>query len=247
MRMPDQIEGRPPAPLWRRLLPLAAIGAGIVTFFALGLDDYLSFEELRKHRSELMAFVAGMHGEAILLFVLAYAAATAFSVPGAIVLTLSGGFLFGALEGTAATIIGATAGATTLFIAARTALGDTLKAKAGPWLAKLEAGFRENAFSYLLVLRLVPAFPFFAVNLAAPILGVPLKTFVLATLIGIIPGTFVFTSIGAGLGSIFDSMEEFSLKGALTPEVLTALAGLSLLSLLPVIVKKAKARRAVRL
>jgi uncharacterized membrane protein YdjX (TVP38/TMEM64 family) len=233
-----------PAPLWKRLAPLCVLAAGIAAVFATGLDKYLSFEQLRQHRTELMAFVAGMHGEALVIFVLAYAASTAFSLPGGVVLTLAGGFLFGTIEGTAATVVGATAGATALFIAARSALGDTLKRKAGPWLAKLEAGFKEDAFSYLLVLRLVPAFPFFAVNLAAPILGVGLRTFVIATLFGIIPGTFVFSSIGAGLGSIFDSMEAFSLKGALTPQVLTALIGLSLLSLLPVVFKKIKARRA---
>ena len=106
----------------------------------------------------------------------------------------------------------------------------------------MEDGFKENALSYLLVLRLVPAFPFFIVNLVPAFLGVPLRTFVIATAVGIVPGTFVFASIGAGLGSIFDSMQEFSLKGALTPQVVTALVGLSLLSLLPVVLKQIKAR-----
>jgi uncharacterized membrane protein YdjX (TVP38/TMEM64 family) len=107
----------------------------------------------------------------------------------------------------------------------------------------MEAGFNEDALSYLLVLRLIPAFPFFIVNLVPAFLGVSLRTFVIATFLGITPGTFVFASIGAGLGSIFDSMQEFSLKGALTPQVITALVGLALLSLLPVAYKKIKARR----
>ncbi len=117
-------------------------------------------------------------------------------------------------------------------------------AKAGPFLARMEAGFKEDALSYLLVLRLIPAFPFFIVNLVPALLGVPLRTFAIATFLGIIPGTFVFSSIGAGLGSIFDNMQEFTLKGALTPQVLTALIGLAVLALIPVAVKRFKARKA---
>ena len=230
---------------YKRLIPLVVLGAGVAAFFALGLDEHLTFEELRRNREVLTGFVAAMPVVSVLLFVLVYTTAVALSVPGAAVLTLTGGFLFGIWEGTAAVVVAATAGATLLFLAARFVLGDTLRAKAGPWLAKMEAGFNEDALSYLLVLRLIPAFPFFIVNLVPAFLGVSLRTFVIATFLGIIPGTFVFASIGAGLGSIFDSAQEFSLKGALTPQVITALVGLALLSLLPVAYKKIKARRAV--
>ena len=153
------------------------------------------------------------------------------------------GFLFGSVLGTAWIVIGATAGAVGIFLAARTALGDALKAKAGPWLAKLEAGFRENALSYLLVLRLVPLFPFFVVNLVPAFLGVGLRVFTLGTAIGIIPGAFVFASVGAGLGSVFDMGGEVTAARALTPEVITALVGLAVLSLVPVVYKKSRARR----
>lgn len=227
---------------WVRLLPLAVIAAGVVAFFALDLGRYLTFEQLRTHRSGLMAYVASMPVKAVLLFVVVYAAATAFSFPGAVILTLTGGFLFGIWQGTAAVVVGATIGATLLFLAARTALGDALRTKAGPWLARMEAGFKDNALSYLLVLRLIPAFPFFVVNLVPAFLGVPTRTFVTATLLGIIPGTFVFASIGAGLGSIFDQMQAFSLKGALTPQVITALAGLAVLSMIPIVYRKLKSR-----
>jgi uncharacterized membrane protein YdjX (TVP38/TMEM64 family) len=230
---------------YKRLIPLVVLGVGIAAFFALGLDRYLTFDELRRNREVLTDFVGAMPVLSVLLFVLVYTVAVALSVPGAAVLTLTGGFLFGIWEGTAAVVVGATAGATLLFLAARFVLGDTLRAKAGPWLSKMEAGFNEDALSYLLVLRLIPAFPFFIVNLVPAFLGVSLRTFVIATFLGIIPGTFVFASIGAGLGSIFDSAQEFSLKGALTPQVITALVGLALLSLLPVAYKKIKARRAV--
>jgi uncharacterized membrane protein YdjX (TVP38/TMEM64 family) len=230
---------------YKRLIPLIVLGAGVAAFFALGLDEYLTFEELRSNREALMSFVAAMPVVSVLLFVLVYTTAVALSVPGAVVLTLTGGFLFGIWEGTAAVVVGATAGATLLFLTARFVFGEALRAKAGPWLAKMEAGFNEDALSYLLVLRLIPAFPFFIVNLVPAFLGVSLRTFVIATFLGIIPGTFVFASIGAGLGSIFDSAQEFSLMGALTPQVITALVGLAVLSLLPVAYKKIKARRAV--
>ncbi|MEC9369347.1 MAG: VTT domain-containing protein, partial [Pseudomonadota bacterium] len=165
------------------------------------------------------------------------------SVPGAALLTVTGGFLFGIWVGTAAVVVGATLGATAVFLIARTALGEALRAKAGPAIRKMEQGFRENALSYLLVLRLIPLFPFFLVNLVPAFLGVPLATFVVGTFFGIMPGTFVFISIGAGLGSIFDSMQEFTLKGALTPEVIVALVGLAVLSLIPVAYRTIKARK----
>jgi len=233
------------AATWKRLVPLALLGAGIAAFFALGLDRYLTFDELRRNRETLTAFVDAMPILSVLLFVLVYTGAVSLSVPGAAVLTLTAGFLFGIWEGTAAVVVGATAGATLLFLSARYVLGDALRAKAGPWLARMEAGFNEDALSYLLVLRLIPVFRFFIVNLVPAFLGVSLRTFVVATFLGIIPGTFVFASIGAGLGSIFDSAQEFSLGSALTPQVITALVGLALLSLAPVVFKKIKARRAV--
>jgi uncharacterized membrane protein YdjX (TVP38/TMEM64 family) len=229
-----------------RLILVAIIVVGIVAFAALGLNRFVTFDQLRQHRGELMAFVNARPMLSVLLFITIYALATSFSLPEGAVLTVTGGFLFGIWLGTAAVVIGATIGATALFLAARTALGDALRARAGPFLAKMEAGFKENALAYLFVLRLIPAFPFFIVNLVPAFLGVPLRTFVIATFFGIMPGTFVYASIGAGLGSIFDKMEEVSLRGALTKEVVIALVGLAVLSLLPAAFKKLKAKRASR-
>ena len=228
---------------WKRLLPIGILGAGIGLFFAFGLNQYVNFGALREHRGALMEFVAGMPVKAVLIFIGVYALSTAFSLPGGVVLTVAGGFLFGIWLGTFSVVIGATIGAIGVFLAAGTVFGDTLRAKAGPAIRKMEEGFRENALSYLLVLRLIPAFPFFLVNIVPAVLGVPLRTYALGTFVGIIPGTFVFATIGAGLGSVFDSMEEFSLRGALTPEVITALVGLSVLSLLPIVYKKFKSGR----
>lgn len=190
-----------------------------------------------------MGFVEDRVVLAVTLFVAIYAVSTATSLPGGAILSIAGGFLFGSWLGTVWIVVGATIGATALYLVAKTAFGDALKTKAGPWLKKMEAGFQDNAFSYLLVLRLVPLFPFFVVNLVPALLGVRLRTYVVATFVGIIPGSFVFASVGAGLGSVFDAMEDFSPAAALTPEVITALVGLAVLSLVPVAYKKLKTWR----
>lgn len=231
---------------YKRLVPLAVLGLAIGTFFALGLDRYVTFETLRANRELLMSFVYDNGFAAVLLFVAVYAASTALSLPGGAVLTIAGGFLFGTALGTVLVVIGATLGAIGIFTIAKTSLGDALRAKAGPALQRMESGFQENAFSYLLVLRLIPLFPFFLVNIVPAFLGVGLRTYAIATFVGIIPGSFVFTSVGAGLGSIFDSMEAFDPAAALTPQVITALIGLAILSMLPVAYKALKRRRAAR-
>lgn len=210
---------------------------------ALDLHSYLSLEALRDHRVALSAFVADNRLLAILTFMALYAVAIALSVPGGLVLTVAGGFLFGALTATAYVVVAATLGATAIFLAARTALGDSLRRRAGPWLARMESGFRENAFSYLLVLRLIPIFPFFVVNLVPAFLGVGLRTYVVATFLGIIPGSYVYALVGAGLGSVFEQGGDITLGGVFTPEVIGALVGLSLLSLLPVAYKRWRGRR----
>jgi uncharacterized membrane protein YdjX (TVP38/TMEM64 family) len=181
---------------------------------------------------------------ASILYVAIYAAVVAASLPGGAVLTVTGGFLFGSVAGTLHVVVAATLGATLLFLIARTTFGDALRAKAGPFLKKMEAGFQENAFNYLLVLRLIPLFPFFIVNLVPAFLGVPLRTYALATFIGIIPGSFVYASVGAGLGSVFDQNAAFSPAGVLTPEIVVALVGLAVLAIVPVLYRKLKARPA---
>ena len=227
-----------------KFVPLGVLAAGIAAFFALGLDQYVSFEALREHREVLANFVADNPLVAPLAFMVIYAVVVAFSLPGGAIMTIAGGFLFGTVLGTAWVVLSATLGATILFVIAKTSLGDLLRAKAGPWLKKMENGFKENALSYLLVLRLIPLFPFFVVNLVPAFLGVRLRTYVIGTLLGIVPGSFVFATVGAGLGSIFDSNEAFTATGILTPEIVTALVGLSVLSLLPVAYKKIKAGHA---
>jgi len=227
---------------YKRLLPVAVLVLGLAAFFVFGLDKYLSFEALRQNRAALLDWVDTYGIVAALIYMLIYAAAIAFSLPGGAVLTITGGFLFGSLLGTLCVVIAATAGATALFVIAKTSFGDVLRAKAGPALQKMQEGFQEGALSYLLVLRLVPLFPFFLVNLVPAFLGVSLRVYVLGTFIGIIPGTFVFATVGAGLGSVFDQGGTFTAAGILTPQIITALAGLAVLALIPVVYKKIKAR-----
>ncbi len=234
----------PKSTLAKRLLPLVVLVAAIAAAFATGLHEHLSIETLREHRAVLNLFVAENAVLAALAFVVIYALSTALSLPGGVILTVAGGFLFGVTLGTFYVVFAATLGATAVFLIARTALGSALRDRAGPFLQRMEAGFRENALSYLLVLRLIPLFPFFIVNLVPAFLGVPLRTYVLGTFFGIIPGTLVFILAGAGLGSVFDQGGAFSAGSVLTPEVVAGLVGLSLLSLLPVAYKRFKARRA---
>lgn len=228
----------------KRLIPLAVLALGFALFFVFDLDRFVTFQALNDNRVFLMDFVERQGLLAILAFIAIYAVSTALSLPGGAVLTVTGGFLFGTWFGTLYAVIGATIGAIAVFLIAKTSLGETLRAKAGPALRKMEAGFRENALSYLLVLRLIPLFPFFLVNIVPAFLGVPLRTYALATFFGIIPGAFVFASVGSGIGSVFDQMNaEFDPASVLTPQVITALVGLAVLSLLPIAYKKFKARK----
>ena len=219
----------------RRWLPLLLIILLVALFFLFGLQRYATLASLRAHHEWLAQEVAAHLPLALLAFVLVYVAVVALSLPGATVLTLAGGWMFGQWLGTAATVVAATAGATLLFLAARTAFGDSLRRRAGPWLRRLQEGFQADAFNYLLFLRLVPLFPFFVVNLVPAVIGVPLRTFMLATVIGIIPATFVFSTFGAGLGDLLAGDGEITLAHVLSPLILTALAGLALLALLPVL------------
>ena len=224
----------------KRIIPVAILVLGLIVSFALGLDEYASFDALAGNRRWLIDAVADHAVLSALIFFLTYATMIAFSIPGGAVMSVAGGFLFGQWFGLLYNVSAATLGATILFIAAKWAIGDALRKRAGPWLQRMEEGFRKNAFSYLLALRLVPAFPFWAVNLAPALLGVRFSTYVFATFIGIIPGGFVFSTFGAGIGSILDAGGEISVSAILTPQIITALVGLAILALVPVVYRKFK-------
>ena len=234
----DRQDEAPRRALWLRLLPLGLIVAGIAAAFASGLDRYLSYEALVENRDWLQAEVAAAPVVAALAFGLAYAVVVALSLPGGAIMTLLGGFLFGTWVGGSLVVLSATVGAAAVFLAARTAFGDALRRRAGGAVERMRAGFRRNAFSYLLFLRLVPVFPFFLVNLVPAFLDVPLATYVAATALGIVPGTFVFASVGNGLGAVLDAGARPDLSIATRPEVFGPLLALGLLSLVPVLIRR---------
>lgn len=230
--MTQTIPGR--AARFRRFLPLLILVAGLAVFFALGLERYATLDTLRDNRQAVSAWVADNWLLATFLYVVTYIVIVAFSLPAGLIATLTGGFLFGTVFGGLLAVIGATIGATAIFLAARTALGDALRTKAGPGLKRIEQGFGENAFNYLLVLRLVPLFPFFLVNLAPAFLGVRLRTYIAATFAGIIPATFVFASLGNGLGAVFDAGRDPDLGLIFEPQIIGPILALAVLALVPV-------------
>ena len=227
-----------------RMLPAAVLVTGLVLFFVLDLDRYFNFEMLQEHRNWLMDKIEEFGVLAILLYTLLYMTLTAFSIPLGGVLTIAAGFFFGTLVAASCAVIGGTLGAVIVFLAARTAFGELLRAKAGSALERMEAGFRRNAFNYLLTLRLIPIFPFWLVNLVPAFLGMPLRSYAVATFVGIVPGSLVFASLGNGLGAILDAGGELDLGILIKPAVLFPLLALAVLALLPVAYKKIKERRA---
>lgn len=246
--------------VWRLLPLLFLIVAGLVVWLSGGLD-YISLRQLAEHRETLTAWVSAHYLAALMLFMLIYTLVVTLSLPAAAALTVAGGFFFGWFVGGVATVAAATLGAVIVFLLARTALAEPLTHKAGPWLDKLRIGFRDDAISYLLFLRLVAVFPFWLVNLAPALLGMPLRDYVIATFLGIIPGTIAFSLTGAGLDSVLAAQRaayeqcmaqnpnggcsmELDPSCWLTPQLLVAFAALGVIALIPVIAKRVWKRTA---
>jgi uncharacterized membrane protein YdjX (TVP38/TMEM64 family) len=249
-------------PLWRRLAGPLVLLVMLALGYAGGLHHYLTLTSIAEHRAALATYTSDHLALSLLVFVAIYTMAVAVSFPGASILTILAGLLFGWLAGGMAAIIAATIGATIVFQIAKSSFGDVLAKKAGPFLSKISAGFADDAFNYLLFLRLVPAFPFWLVNIAPALANVKLRTFVTTTFIGIIPGTFAFAFVGAGLDSIITGQQaahsqciaqksiaecpyELSVSSLITPQLLLAFAALGVVALIPVALKKWKARNAV--
>lgn len=236
----EPVPSREPGTL-SKLWPLALVVAGIAAFFVFGLDRYLSFEALKENRVFLKAWTAEHQILAALLFVGAYCVMVALSLPGGVWATLAGGFVFGTWMGGVYVIVGATLGALIIFLIARHALADFFRAKAGNAIQRMEAGFNANALSYLFVLRLVPLFPFWLVNLVPALLGVNVRTYVIGTFFGIIPGSLVYASVGNGLGAVFEAGGTPNLGIIFEPAILGPILALAVLSLVPVIYKRLSA------
>lgn len=218
----------------KRFLPLLVLVLAIIAIFASGVGRYLSLDALQTHEAALRAFVDDNLILALVAFVAVYALATAVSFPGAVVLTLAGGYLFGTWVGGTATVIGATIGSILVFYVVQTSLGEALRAKAeadGGTLKKVIDGVRDGAFGYILTLRLIPVAPFWLVNVAAALANAPFKAYALATLFGIMPATFIYSGIGAGIGAVIARGETPDLGVIFEPKVLLPLVALGLLSL----------------
>ncbi len=222
----------------RRFLPLLFILAAMAILYFSGAYRYFSFEALKVYHLEIKTFQIAHPVVVPVLYIFIYVLATALSVPGAIFLTLLGGYLFPQPFSTIYVVFSATCGATIIFLIARSALGDSLQKKAGPFLKKMRAGFEKNAANYMLFLRFVPLFPFWLVNVAPAFFKVPLRTYIWTTFVGIAPGSFVFTLAGGGLERIFDSNEPFSMATIFNFEMRIALTLLGLLALTPILIKK---------
>lgn len=241
-------------PAWRRWLPLMALVALMAGFFASGAHRYFSAEALVRNHAALTAYISEHMVVSIFGYVLLYVLVTSLSIPGAAVLSFAGGLFFGALPATAAVLVGATTGASIVFLIARSSLGENLRQRAGPFLQRLREGFQRDAVNYLLFLRLVPAFPFWLVNLAPALFGVRLSTFVLTTFIGILPGTLAYTFAGAGVDGIVaqqagelaacqargqtDCEVTLRLADFVNTEIVLAFAFLGLVALLPVLARR---------
>ncbi|KUF12484.1 TVP38/TMEM64 family protein [Pseudoponticoccus marisrubri] len=232
---------------WTRHLPLIVI-AIVAAIGAFTLRDYLTFETLRANREALLAFRDSHFVLMALGFVAVYIAIVAFSLPGAAVASVTGGFLFGLWAGTAFNVLAATLGATAIFLAARAGLGRTLSARletSEGTLKRLRNGLRENEISVLFLLRLVPVVPFFVANLIPALVGVKFRNFLLTTGLGIIPGALVYTSIGVGLGEVFDRGEQPDLSLLWAPHVIGPILGLAALAALPIVIRAIRGRQEI--
>jgi uncharacterized membrane protein YdjX (TVP38/TMEM64 family) len=225
-----------------RWLILVLLALGLPTFWFFGGGAWLDFSRLSENFNLLNSHVSQEPIESSALFIFFYALMVAFSLPGASFLSLGGGALFGVIWGSGLILLGATLGATAIFLAARSTLGKALRAKASGRLKDLEQGFQKNAFSYLLFLRLTPVFPFWLVNIVPALLGMRLGAYVMGTFIGIIPGVVVYAGIGNGLRATLSSGQTPDLSVLSAPVVWLPLLGLGLLSLLPIILRGRNAK-----
>lgn len=227
---------------YARYVPVAIVISGLAFGYAFGLQDYLSLGFLAEQRQALHAYVGANVFWSALLFLVVYILAVAFSFPAASVLTIFGGFLFGWMLGGALVAVGATVGASILFLATRSAFGGFLRHRVDGFVKKLADGFRENAFGYLFVIRLAPVFPFFVVNIAAALFDISLGRFVAATFFGILPGTFAYAYLGQGVDSVLVAAQasgrEAQISDLVTRDITLAFFALALVALIPTIMRQ---------
>ena len=223
-----------------KFLPIMILVLGVVVFFALGGHHYLSLDVIKNNYQSLVNFTDENFIVSCLIFSIVYILVVAFSIPGASVMTLVGGFLFGIYVGSILVVFSATIGAVIVYLAVKSALGEILKNKANGNIEKMRNGFENDAFNYLLSIRLVPIFPFFIINIACGMLGVKFRDFFWATFLGIIPGSVIYVWVGTGLGFALKQGEDLNLGIIFQPQFIVPIIALALLSLVPIILKKCK-------
>jgi uncharacterized membrane protein YdjX (TVP38/TMEM64 family) len=233
-----------PRPVLRRYLPVFVLAAVLAIAWLAGVQDYLSLAYLGDQREVLGAWVGNRPIVSSLVFIGIYTSVVALSLPAASVLSIFAGFLFGWLHGGLMVLVAATLGATILFLAARSGFGSLLKNKLGAKAEAFAEGFRKDAFGYLLVLRLAPVLPFFLVNIAPAFFNVKTRDYVLATALGILPGTFAFAWLGEGVGSVLDAAKASgstpSVSQLVTPQITFAFAALAVVAAIPLVIKRLK-------
>jgi uncharacterized membrane protein YdjX (TVP38/TMEM64 family) len=240
--------------------PLVILAGAMLAAYYFGLQNYVSLDYLIGKRAIFQTYVSSHLLFSIIVYATIYIAVVALSLPGAGILSIAGGFIFGWILSAPVTVIAATIGAILVFQIVKSSLGESLAKRASGFVARLSDGFTEDAFSYLLFLRLVPAFPFFIVNAVAGLCRINLRTFILATFIGIIPGAFVFAWVGRGLGSVIDAQMakhelcvlkdglnnchyDIAISSLVTPQLLFALTALGIMALIPVAMNKMRGNR----
>lgn len=234
---------KPAYPRMARVVPLVLLLSLLLLFFYFRMDRFLQFSTLQQYRFTLISWTHEHYFLTVMIYIITYILAVAISIPGATFFTLIGGFLFGIWLGTFYVLISATLGAIILFLAVRFLAADWMRKSSNQFLTKMKTGFKEDAFNYLLFLRIIPLFPFWAVNVVAALLNVSLSTFAITTLIGIIPGTLIYTALGSGLGKIFDENKSPNIGIIFEPYILLPLIGLAIIALLPVLFKYFKGKK----
>ncbi|WP_310618732.1 TVP38/TMEM64 family protein [Flexibacterium corallicola] len=241
--------------LLRRWGPVGIVLLIMGIGYLYGAHEHFTLNTLIKHRNDLMILIQGHPFVSAVSYIVVYVVVVALSFPGAAVLSIAGGFLFGWILGGGLTVFAATVGATVIYLIARSSVGSTLEKRSGAMLQKMAAGFRDNAFYYLLFLRLTPIFPFWLVNIAPAAFNVGLGTYFFATALGILPGTFAYTLIGSGLDSLIIAQEatdpgcalagrcQVHISALITPQILGAFAALGIVSLIPVLLKTLRQKR----
>ena len=235
--------GRRAVRLALRFGPVLVVVAAVAALIASGALKHVSLDELRANSDRLQTYVQSHPVLSLSSYLAAYVLCIALSLPVALVMTVSGGFLFGPWLGGPTAALGCTLGATAVFLISRLTVGDALEARTGPRVRAIAEGLRKDAFFYLLTLRLIPVTPFWLANVAAGLIAIRVPVFVAATFLGILPASLIYAGIGAGLGALFDSGAPVNLHTLVTPQMALPLAGLGLLSVLPILYQRYRNRR----